>query len=253
METIAICNQKGGVGKTTVTLLLAEGLAHRGLRVLVCDLDPQANATSGAGVDAAAGFTIADALLEPRRLSLSDVARVSVCGFDVAPADTSLALKERNRSTGDEHHLAELLADADGYDVALIDCPPSLGVLTVNALVAADRFLLVADASRFALQGTARLLETVAVVRRYFDPSLEFAGLVVNLTDHTREAQRRIREGEAGLGPDTLCVHLPRRVVVKEAIACGRTLRSYGDDRGADGVVGRVDTLAERLVASRVG
>jgi chromosome partitioning protein len=249
METIAIANQKGGVGKTTVAVLLADALTRAGRRVLLVDLDPQANASRAAGASADGAATIADALGGRRRIS--DAIRLGALGFDVAVSSTDLAAKERNRTTADEHHLRLLLDQANGYDVALVDCPPSLGVLTVNALTAADRHLIVSDASRFALDGTLGLAETADVVRTYFNPSLVLAGVVLNLVDGTLECRRRTEQLTEHWGDQLLSPRLPRRVVVEEAVAGARSLWSFGSDRGADEVCAPITELATTLEPSR--
>ena len=210
MEIVAVANQKGGVGKTTLAVLLADAITRDGRSVLLVDLDPQANATRACGVDPTRGVTLGDVLLAPRRFALMNAVRPGALGFDVAAASTDLAGKERNRTTADEHHLGELLGDVDGYDVTLIDCPPSLGALTVNALAAADSYLTVTDASRFALDGTVGLKETADVVRTYFNPELRHVGVVVNLVDRTLESDRRVRDLTAHWGSAILRPPLPR-------------------------------------------
>src|SRR5215213_865702 len=123
VEVYAFANQKGGVGKTTVTLGLAAALASQNLSALLVDLDPQASATKVLGVEAEERQTIADVLLEPDRFSLSDVLVGTGWGFDLAPAETALASRESRRATADEFILRRQLVDAVGYDIALIDCP----------------------------------------------------------------------------------------------------------------------------------
>jgi chromosome partitioning protein len=128
METYAFANQKGGVGKTTVTLGLAAALADQDASALLIDLDPQASATKVLGVEVEERHTIADVLLEPDRFSLRDVVVRTDWGFDVAPAETALASRESRRATADEFILRRQLAEVFDYDAALVDCPPSLGL-----------------------------------------------------------------------------------------------------------------------------
>jgi hypothetical protein len=146
-------NQKGGVGKTTISLGIAAALAERGARVVVIDLDPQASATKVLGVDVEERCTMADALLEPDRYAVAHTVARTEWGFDVAPAEMALASRESRRSAVDEFVLRRRLETVSGYDVALVDCPPSLGVMTVNALSAASRLVLVTEPSFLALQG----------------------------------------------------------------------------------------------------
>ena len=249
MEILAIGNQKGGVGKTTLTVLLADALTRAGRSVLLIDLDPQANATRACGADSTTGITLGDVLLAPKRLQLMQAVRPGTLGFDVAVSSTDLAAKERNRTTADEHHLAALLLDLVDYDMVLVDCPPSLGVLTVNALTAATACLTVTDASRFALDGTIGLGETADVVRTYFNPDLAHAGVVINLVDHTLESQRRIGELIDHWGAAILPPPLRRRVVVKEAIASARSLWDFGTDRDADDVCRAITRIADQVVS----
>ena len=192
MVTYAFANQKGGVGKTTVTLGLAVALASRNLSVLLIDLDPQASATKVLGVDVQERHTIADVLLEPDRFSLSDVLVGTGWGFDLAPAETALASRESRRATADEFILRRQLVDVVGYDVALVDCPPSLGLLTLNALTAASRLVVVTEASFLALQGTDELLETHELVRAHYNGELELAGVIVNRVERTVEHRESV-------------------------------------------------------------
>ena len=154
MRTIAICNQKGGVGKTTISVLLADAATRAGHRVLLVDLDPQANASAAAGATTSVTQTLGRVLTDPRGGSISRAVQRGSLGFDVARSSVELASKERNRRTADEHDLRRLLHPlSERYDLALIDSPPSLGVLTVNALTAADEYLVVTDPAKFALDG----------------------------------------------------------------------------------------------------
>jgi chromosome partitioning protein len=154
MDTYVFANQKGGVGKTTVALGVAAALARRGAGVLLIDLDPQASATKVLGVDVAERCTMADALLEPERFPVGETIVRTAWGFDAAPAETALASRESRRSTADEFVLRNQLDGVSDYDAVLIDCPPSLGVLTLNALTAASHLVLVTEPSFLALQGS---------------------------------------------------------------------------------------------------
>ena len=128
MAIYAFANQKGGVGKTTVTLGVAAALARRDVSALLVDLDPQASATKVLGIDVDERVTVADAMLEPERFALSQAIVKSPWGFDVAPAETALASRESRRATADEFVLRDQLEQVEGYQVVLIDCPPGLGV-----------------------------------------------------------------------------------------------------------------------------
>jgi len=170
MGNYVFANQKGGVGKTTVTLGIAAELAARGRRVLLIDLDAQASATKVVGIDLDGGPSMADVMLEPDRDELRHAISTTGWGFDLAPSETALASRESRRSTADEFVLRRQLARCRGYDVVLVDCPPSLGVLTLNALAAASHLVVVTEPSFLALQGIEELLETRDLVCAHYNP-----------------------------------------------------------------------------------
>ena len=141
--------------------------------------------------------TVADVLLEPDRFSLSDVLVGTGWGFDLAPAETALASRESRRATADEFILRRQLVEVVGYDVALVDCPPSLGLLTLNALAAASRLVVVTEASFLALQGIDELLETHELVRAHYNGELELAGVIVNRVERTVEHRESVARDRA--------------------------------------------------------
>ena len=194
MEAFVFANQKGGVGKTTVTLGVAAELAARGGRVLVIDLDAQASATKLLGVEVGERCSMADVMLEPDRYPLRDAIAATDWGFDVAPSETALASRESRRATADEFVLRRQLEGVAGYDVVLIDCPPSLGVLTLNALAAASELVVVTEPSFLALQGIGELLETQELVRAHYNGGLRLAGVVVNRVERTVEHRAGLAE-----------------------------------------------------------
>jgi chromosome partitioning protein len=249
MRTIAVCNQKGGVGKTTISVLLADAATRVGARVLLVDLDPQANSSDAAGALGTGQATLGEVLADPRGASLDRAIERGPLGFDVARSSVELASKERNRRTADEHDLRRLLHTiSDRYDLVLIDSPPSLGVLTVNALTAADGYLVITDPSKFALDGIRGVRDTADVVRTYFNAGLAPAGVIVNLVDATLETRQRLDELRTLLPTLPLEPAIPRRVVVKEAIAHRRSLWDYGTDRGADDVCRAAERLIDQLL-----
>ena len=185
---VAVCNQKGGVGKTFITTGLASRLTQAGQKVLVVDCDPQANATDILGV-----------VVEPETLTLNDVLAsvasgaggavaqaISVAGktwgsIMVLPSERALASREADFSLGREARLRTALETVrDDFDVILLDCPPSLGMLTSNALVAADRALIVTEAGASAVAGVAEIVTTLATVRAHYNPQLSLGGILVN-------------------------------------------------------------------------
>src|SRR3954452_22548996 len=229
MAAYVFANQKGGVGKTTVTLGVAAALAARGARVLLVDLDPQASATKVLGVETQEQCTMADVLLEPDRYPLSDAITQGAWGFDVAPAEMALASRESRRSTADEFVLRRQLDRVSGYDVVLVDCPPSLGVLTLNALTAASHLVLVTEPSFLALQGLDELLKTRDLVRAHYNDGLALAGVIANRVERTVEHRIGLAEIASYFGPDLVwSPHLPKRTVVQDAARRGRPLCDLG-------------------------
>ena len=186
---IAVCNQKGGVGKTTTTINLAATLAERGRRVLVVDLDPQFNATSGFGFDPYANghLTVCDVLLKPSTCLAEAIIPTNVAGIDLVPATLDLARADVQlpQLVANETILSSSVTKQirGRYDYLLIDCPPNLGRLTINALVAASDVLIPVQAGRWALSGTQALFEIIDVVRARLNPELRVLGILCTMVD----------------------------------------------------------------------
>ncbi|HEX5308832.1 MAG TPA: AAA family ATPase [Solirubrobacteraceae bacterium] len=192
--TIAVLSQKGGTGKTTTVRTLADVFARVGVKTLAVDLDPQGNLSDYLDVPPDSEPTIADVLAGSVRASEAVHADAIPASLNLAETELSLGGK-----IGRELTLRRALADVqDGYEIVLVDCPPSLGLLTVNALVAADYALVTAEAQYFALQGVEQALEVIEVARDTLNDELELLGVLLNLADmrtvHSREAQASLKE-----------------------------------------------------------
>lgn len=230
MKVYAMVNQKGGVGKTTSVISLASYLAEK-KRVLIVDIDPQANATSGLGFEINEDDpTIYDVLLQDAT-SLEAAKPHPHLSIDIIPGDNNLAGAEIElvNAIGREHRLKEAIdAVSDKYDYVLIDCPPSLGLLTVNALTASNSVIIPVQCEYLALEGLSQLSDTVQMVRKYLNPTLDIRGLIMTMYDSRTNLSRQVVEEVRSYFPGKVFRSIiPRNIRLSEAPSHGEPIKAY--------------------------
>ncbi|WP_460800138.1 ParA family protein [Microbacterium sp. GXF0217] len=247
---IALCNQKGGVGKTTTSINLAAALAEYGRKVLAIDFDPQGALSAGLGINTHDMLTIYDLLLDTKRDAHDAIVPTSVEGLDVIPANIDLSAAEVHlvNEVARETILSRVLRQVAGeYDVILIDCQPSLGLLTVNALTASHGVLIPLECEFFALRGVALLIETIDKVRDRLNPAIQLDGLLATMYDprtlHSREVLERVVEA---FGDDVLETVIGRTVKFPDASVSGVPITEFAPEHAAAQAYLR---LARELVA----
>ncbi len=247
---IALCNQKGGVGKTTTSINLGATLAEYGRRVLAVDFDPQGALSAGLGVPTHDVPTIYDLLLGTSTAAVDTIVATSTPGLDVIPANIDLSAAEVHlvNEVAREQILARVLRQvSDKYDVILIDCQPSLGLLTINALTAAHGVLIPLECEYFALRGVALLVETIEKVRDRLNPAIRLDGILATMYDartlHSREVLHRVVEA---FGPQVFETVIGRSVKLPDASVAAEPVTMFAPEHA---VTGSYRQLARELIA----
>ncbi len=248
-RVIAVCNQKGGVGKTTTSVNLGAYLSALGKYVLLVDLDSQANATVGLGMAIAPdAMSVYHALVSDANPRAA-IRRTPLFGFDILPATQALAGATVELVSMDERErrLARILGQVrNDYDFILIDCPPSLGLLTVNALAAADRVLIPVQCEYYALEGLGQLMRTIEMVRNSLNPELAVLGVVLTMHDKRNQLSRQVADEVQTHFPGRVFGSIvPRVISLAEAPSFGKTILQHDPgSRAADAY----RSLAEEII-----
>ncbi|QAY71744.1 ParA family protein [Xylanimonas protaetiae] len=259
---LTVANQKGGVGKTTTTVNLAAGLAQAGLNVLVIDNDPQGNASTALGIDHRAGTqSIYEVLVEGAPLSSAVQACPDVPGLWGVPATidlsgaeielVSLVSRETRLRRALDHYLEERVQNGEErIDYVLVDCPPSLGLLTVNAFVVGREVLIPIQCEYYALEGLSQLLKTIELIRAHLNPDLQVSTILLTMYDgRTNLAQQVAEEVRTHFPEQTLRTTVPRSVRISEAPSHGQTVMTYDPtSTGALAYLEAARELTERYV-----
>jgi chromosome partitioning protein len=255
-KVIAISNQKGGVGKTTTAINLAASLAAQGQRVLLVDSDPQGNSTSGLGVEKDPSLlTLYNVILE--ETAIGDIATQTACeGVDLVRADKNLVAAniEMVDLPNREYRLKNSLsAIRENYDYILIDCPPALDLLTLNALVAADSVLIPIQCEFFALEGISQLMDTIDRVRESFSHPLQIEGILLTMFDDRTNLARQVADDLKDFFHDqVLTTVIPRSVRLAEAPSFGKPILAYDPkSRGAESYMKLAKEILENEHRSR--
>lgn len=254
-KTIAIFNQKGGVGKTTTNINLASCLALKGKRILVMDIDPQGNTTSGLGIaKKTLEKSMYDILIDDSIDPAKAILRTSIENLRILPASVQLAGGEIElvQIEGREHRLKKAIEKIRGeYDYIFIDCPPSLGLLTINSLTAVDSVLIPIQCEFYALEGVSQLMSTIDLVKKNLNPDLEIQGVILSMFDgRTNLSIQVVEEVKKYFKDKVYTTVIPRNVRLAEAPSYGMSIIEY--DAKSKGAEAYMEFAAEFLETERV-
>ena len=252
MRVLVVSNQKGGVGKTTTAISLGAALAERGERVLIVDLDPQANATSGLGIpkDRAGTYGV---LLKEQPI-IDSIVKTEVPGLDLLPSGPEMAGAEVELVPlmAREFRLRQALRAAHAYDTVIVDCPPSLGLLTVNALAAGDGVVVPVQCEYYALEGLAQLLDTIEAVRQRLNERLEVLAIVLTMEDRRNRLSMQVIEEVRKHFPKLVArTRIPRTVRLAEAPSHGKPISIYDPSSRAAKAYGELAREVEQRMRAR--
>ena len=256
MLTVAMTNQKGGVGKTSTTLGLASAAQAKGVPTLVIDCDPQANATTALGQvlpESGQAFDTHDALTANDPAAIEGAMLPSAWGPEVSVVGASLSLQEAELDTsiGSEFRLRKGMGSLTGFDLVLIDCPPSVGRLTINALIAADVSLVITEPSAASLQGVQHIEQSIEVVKEHYNKGLKLAGIIVNrlMGGNANEPRFRLEELNEVFGKQVWEPYIPTRTIIAEAMGSQAPIHAYAPSRAGDAQQA-YEKLLDRLLTS---
>ena len=252
VKIISVANQKGGVGKTTTTINLATSLSAINKKILLIDADPQGNASTGIGISYENRLPNLYDLIVNEFLDLSAIKKTIVPGLDIITANTNLAASEielvevKNR----EFVISNLISKIEGYDYILIDCPPALGLLTINALVASNSIIIPLQSEFFALEGVSSLVNSIELIRESFNPNLFIEGILLTMVDKRNSLSSLVEKDVRNhFGETVYKTTIPRNVRVSEAPSHGKPAILYDvNSSGSVAYIGLAREILEKQV-----